>query len=385
MKVWLLSLLLIFLPLYLCVADESADNKEQGTPKPIVVEGVEGAAAIITDLPTADEEALTNAKFRAVEQALGLYVEEQTLVEQALVVDNFVRTKAQGYVDSFVVTKGPWTDEDNVRHVVITASVRPELPGDVLKEVVSEESIVVLLPEYVDGEEQGEGLVTNEIITSLVEQGYRVKDVSQLLAIKGRDVALAALRGESEAVAQIGLRFLANVIVTGRAEAELVASGPFGKSYRFYTYRATATVKAVKADTGDIIFNKQIQGKNFGGLDKVGSAQGALANVSRSLTKYMLEQMSSLFEESAREITVEVLDLPSSDAHERFKNFLSELRWVEEVKAEEFSPQRSVFTCKYAPKTILLATRMDRPGEYKLLEFSRNRIVVRALPQQEKP
>ena len=41
-----------------------------------------------------------------------------------------------------------------------------------------------------------------------------------------------------------------------------------------------------------------------------------------------------------------------------------------------------VHFCKYAPKTILLATRMDQPGRYELLDYSRNRIVVQALPEQ---
>jgi len=359
------------------------EAKEEEKAPPIVVEEVEGTAAIITDVPTADEEALTNAKFRAVEQALGLYVEEEALVEQAMVVDHFVRTKSSGYVESYIITKPPWTDSDNIRHVVITASVRAELPGDVLKEIVSEESIVVLLPEYIKGEEAEEGLITNEVITALVEEGYRVKDVSQLLAIKERDLGLAALQGDREAEAKIGLRFLANVIVTGKVESDLVASGPFGESYKFYTYRATATVRAVKADTGDIIFNRQIRGQNRGGLDELAAAQEALANVSEPLKRYMIRQMASLLREESRQMTVEVLDLASPEAHERFKNYLSSLRWVQEVEAQEYSPERSIYTCKYAPKTILLATRMDRRGEYKLLEYSRNRIVVRALPQQE--
>lgn len=366
----------------------TADEEQPEKPPPIVIEDVEGSAAIITDVPTADEEAITNAKFRAVEQALGLYVEEEALVEQAILVDHFVRTKAQGYVESFVITKNPWTDEDGIRHVVITASVRPELPGDVLKEVVSEESIAVILPEFIDGEEQQEGLIANELITALVEQGYRVKDVSQVLALKERDAALAALQGDEKAAAKIGLRFLANVVLAGRIEANLVASGPFGYSYTFYTYRANATVRAVKADTGDIIFNKQIRGKNSGGLDKLAAAQSALEGVSSPLSSYMLRQMSSLFEEAARKITVEVIDLPSPDAHARFKNFLSSLRWVEEVEAEEYSPERSIFTCKYAPKTLLLASRMDYTGkqeQYKLMEYSRNRIVVRVLAREPSP
>jgi len=382
MRIWLLSALLSCFMLAPCMAVARADGEQQAKPPPIVVEGVEGMAAIITDVPTADEEAVTNAKFRAVEQAVGLYVQEEALVEQAILVDQFVRTRAQGYVESFVITKQPWTDADQIRHVVITASVAPQLPGDILKDVVSEESIAVLLPEYIDGEEQQEGLITNDVITALVEQEYRVKDVSQLLAIKERD---SALRAEPEVSAKIGLRFLTNVIVTGRVEASLVSSGPFGYSYTRYTYRATATIRAVKADTGDIIFNKQIRGRNSAGLDQLAAAQAALENITEPLTDYMLRQMSSLFEETAREITVEVLDLASSDAHARFKNFLSSVRWVQEVEAEEYSSERSIFTCKYAPKTILLASRMDRPNEYKLLEYSRNRIVVRALAPPEAP
>ena len=355
-----------------------ADEPAPAPPPPITVENVEGRAAIIGgDLPTADDEALEDAKMRAVEQAVGLYVEEETLVQQGLLVDNFVRTRASGYVQDFITTKQPWTDTIGLRRVEITANIRPQVKEGLIKEICSDEALLVAIPEFVGEDPSSEPVVQNEVISRVLDAGFRVKDATQLKNIQERERALKILGGDEKAAAEIGLRFLANIVITGRAEATFVAERPFGQSFTSYTYRGRATVRAVKTDTAEIIFNKDFFGKNVMDLDKAAAAQKALQSVLAPLGDFVVERMREHLGSLKRQVLVEIEGLPDEKALERFKNLVSALRWVEEVAVENFATERSRISLTYAPKTAFLASRLAQDPSYQVLDFSTNRVLCR--------
>lgn len=354
---------------------------EQPAPAPIVAENVEGRAAVLNnDLPAAQDEALEDAKQRAVEQVVGVFVSEETLVQQAIVVDEFVRTRAAGYVESYVVTKQPWIDEVGLCRIEITASVRPQIETDLRRDLCAEDEVVVVIPEFVDGEPSPEPVLQNYIVTRLVEAGFRVKDAAQLENIKERDRALALAKGAAQQAAEIGLRFLASTAITGRAEATLVSTRPFGASYTLYTYRARATVRGVKTDTADLLFNKDIFGENVAGLDPQAAAQKALSSVLEQVGEYMLTKMQEHMGTLQHKIQVDIDGVPSEIEFERFKNYLGALRWVEQVEPLQFSTERSSLTIVYAPKTAILARRLSAEKRYQVIDFSPNRILCRYLP-----
>jgi len=385
----LVSRLLIVCAVLLCAVAPLLGQEETTTepaPTPIVAEHIEGRAAVINnDLPAAQDEALEDAKRRAVEQVVGVFVEQETLVQQAMVVDDFIRTRAGGYVESYVLTKQPWVDEVGLCRVEITASVRPEIQGDLRREACAEDELVVVIPEFVDGEASAEPVVQNYIVTRLVEAGFRVKDATQLENIKERDQALALAKGGAGEAAEIGLRFLASVAITGRAEANLVGSRAFGTSYTAYTYRARATVRAVRTDTAEVLFNQDVFGENVMALDPQGAAQKALSAVLEEVGEYALTKMQERMGTLKHQIEVDIDGVPSEAEFERFKNYLSLLRWVEQVEAAQFAPERSTLTIFYAPKTSILASRLRADRRYEVLDFSKNRIVCKYLPPPPEP
>jgi len=351
-----------------------------------VAENVEGRAAVINDdLPAAQDEALEDAKRRAVEQVVGVFVEQETLVQRAMVVDDFIRTRAGGYVESYVVTKQPWIDEVGLCRIEITASVRPQIQGDLRRDLCADDELVVVIPELIEGQQSPEPIVQNYIVTRLVEAGFRAKDATQLENIKERDRALALAKGSQQEAAEIGLRFLASTVVTGRAEATLINKQPFGTSYTIYTYRGRATVRGVSTDTADILFNKDVLGENVVALDPQGAAQKALSLVLEQVGEYTLRKMQERMGTLKHQIQVDIDGLPEEKEFERFKNYLGALRWVEQVEAVQFSPERSTLTIVYGPKTAILASRLRADKRYEVLDFSKNRILCRYLAPPPQP
>jgi len=350
------------------------------------VEHVEGRAAVINnDLPAAEDEAIEDAKRRAVEDVVGVYVEQETLVQQAIVVDNFIRTRAGGYVENYLITKQPWVDEIGLCRVEITASVRPQIEGDLRREVSAEDSLVVVIPEFIDGQASAEPVVQNYLITALLEAGFRVKDATQLRNIQERDRALALARGAAQEAAEIGLRFLSGTVLTGRAEARLVDKGPWGTSFTRYSYTARATVRAVRTDTGDILLNTDVSGPRVIALDPQTAAQKALGEVLQQVGECVLAKMQERMGALKHAVQVDVDGLPDQKAFERFKNYLSAMRWVEQVESVQFSPQRSTFTIVYGPKTSILASRLALDKRCEVLDFSPNRVLCRYLAPPEEP
>lgn len=341
----------------------------QPVPKVIYVENVEGLAPIINgDIPQADDEALTDAKVKAVERAVGTFVEEQIMVENALPLATFVRAHTRGLVKDYVVVKPGWADTNGIRHVVINAWVLEHpLKDDLRKEVCSEETLVVDIAEYAGGEQGSTRTVENALVGRLVQDGYRVMDPGAVRRVRAQTRALPSPDWERE----LCLRFLSSVYISG------VASAKFSQvNYGIVSANAECWVRGVDADTGEVLLATQVRNVKGFGLDEPAGEADALAKLAEPLCDAVLNALGERMRRLERTITVEVRGLRDATDQAAFANSLSALRWVSNVKAESFSAEMSIFTLSFAPKTAMLAIRVDRSPSYRVLEFTRNKIVV---------
>ncbi len=331
----------------------------------------EGCGTIIGgDVAQAKDEAVIAARVKAVEQASAVLVDSDALVQNEMLLDAVVRTRAAGYVKADRVLSED-RRPDGTYCVRIEAWV---IPGELkvkLQSLVSEMAIVVVLPETNMGTPNASPVVEGEIVQRLVDANYRVFDPQHVQSLRNREIAEAARRGELEEVRRIGLRFLANIIITGDVKSEFSQNNA-----GIISARARGTVRAIEAETGRIIATFSQQGVRGFALSDIQAGRKALAEFGVGAAITLLARLDEHFKRKDRVIEVRVRGLTDENGLTRFKSFLQALRWVQGVEQRHFSPEESVLSLTYPEKTVYLASRIGREPSHRLVEFDRSRIVV---------
>ena len=351
-----------------------ADDAEAG----LVSVQAEGMAPIIDgDIPQARDEAIEDAKVKAIEQVVGAYVDAETLVANELLLSSMVRCSSAGYVRQTRVINER-QDDQGIYHVVIEAWVEPaQVRSGVAEELRSNETVVIMLEESIDGQPLDPPILTDRLTGELVEGGFRVIDYEHAALLRERDKLLAAARGDETAAQEIGLRFLAGVLITGSATARFSQDNG-----GIISSMATVSAKAIESDTAETVAIASLRRVKGFALDRYQAGEKALLEAADQVVtgEHLIDRLQDYVGRTERELTIEVTGLAERADATRFANFLDVTRWVQAPTCTSFAPERSLFTCTYAHSTVFLATHIDRRGEYQVTEYSRNRIAVTALP-----
>lgn len=335
----------------------------------------EGFGTILNqDVAQAKDEAWIDARRRAVEQVAGVQVDAETITQNQVLFDDMVRAQARGVIQAErVLEEGP-TGDGRFR-VRIEAWVKAGEVQDRLQTMVSELSMIVLVPETNIGRPQAHRMVENEIVTRLVGAGYRVLDHSQVQRVAARDKMAALLRGDEQIAREIGLRFLANIILLGEASARFSQT-----NQGLVSAYASVTVRAMETETGRIIGNVALHQVRGFGRDDLGAGERALGTASGPAAERVVQALDGHFKRNERRIEVRLRGMPSLDEYRRVRVFLERQRWVTGVSEGGYATDEALLVLTYPEKTVYLAARVGREPRYRVLEFDRSRILVEYRP-----
>lgn len=335
----------------------------------------EGFGTIINnDLAQAKDEAVIDAQRKALEQVAGVQVDAETITRNQVLFDQLVRTRTGGVIQTYRVLPGDAPLPDGRYQVQVEAWVKAGDVKDRLEALVSELSMIVVIPERNMDQPQAQPAVENEIVSRLVDGGYHVHDHAQLQRLAARDKLAALLRGDEQTAREISLRFLANLIVTGEASARFSQNNS-----GIVSAYARVTARVMEADTARIIANVSLEERGFG-RDQIGAGERALQAASRPAAEKLAQALDGYFKRKERRIDVRLRRLPSLDEYRRAKAFLEKQRWVTAVNEGAYTLDESTILLTYPEKTLYLAARIGREPRYRLVEFDRNRILLEYKP-----
>jgi len=360
----------------------------------------EGCGTVIgADVAQARDEALIAARVKAVESVATVHVDADTLVQNEMLLDAVVRTRATGLIKADRVLSEDRRSNGTLC-VRIEAWVVPGAVQEKLPELISELSVVVLLAETNMSASNATGIVEGEVVQRLVEAGYRVFDPQRVQQLRRREIGEAARRGDQVAVSvfshppavlprrppysahaprrgdqeevrRIGLRFLANIIVAGEVRAEFSQNNA-----GIVSAHARGELRVIETDTGRIIGSVARQGVRGFALSDDQAGRKALAEFGSQAVRGVLGQLDEHFRRKDRTIEVAIRGLADEAALARFKGFLQALRWVQDVQEQRFAPGESILRLTYPEKTVYLASRIAREPGFQVAHFDRNRVVV---------
>lgn len=335
-------------------------------------------------------EALDDALYAACAKLLGVDEADWTTEQQDAIEAKILPARKE-YQESFEVLADAAEGDVyrvKVRAVFTEASLKAALLQlEVLQRKRTWQNVMVAIPETHLTRTIPDPAAETAIVKAFTEAGYRVVDPGQVAAIRYNDISSAWERGDMGAVAAIGRKFGAEIVVTGEAFSQ---AGTEGGRAGMTTCNARVEAKMLRTDTGQII---AADGKHATGIDATEelAAKKALANAGHELALYFMDRMDKVEGAAQKEGAVATVDLVISDIPyaklAELKAAMKEgLPGVERFNQRGYEKNRAELAVEYSggdgqALADALAMHRFRSLRLRILKTSPNRIDMSAAPR----
>ena len=330
----------------------------------------------------ARDMAIEDALRRAVEQSVGTFVSSETLVRNASLINDSIYAHSKGYVRGYTILNE--VSDDDLYRITLESRVSiTKIENDLeaiglLMTRKHKPRIMVVIPEYHINRTIPDPAGETEIIKTLLEKGFKVVDQSQAIKIRYNDQVRAAIKGNTELAAKIGLEHGAEVIIIGEAFSEYVGQ-VLGE---MDSCRARIEARAIRIDTGEIL---AAGSKHAAGLDITQSlaAKKALQKAGLELGGYFVEELLVKWSsEVTNTVSVELVvnGLNYTQWIDFKSQLLASVRGIKAIHQRAFSDNRAVveIDIKGDAETLSeeLSRRKFKDFKVRITDFSANRLTI---------
>ncbi|MDA8083008.1 MAG: flagellar assembly protein T N-terminal domain-containing protein [Nitrospiraceae bacterium] len=317
----------------------------------------------------ARDKAIDDALRKVVEQAVGTMVSSDTMTESYKVIHDRILAKSSGYVERYdIVSERP---EGDIYRVTVRAEIgKGDLTNDLsalglLHVMVEKPKVMVMIDERMDGlydatGADGTGQAEATIIEKFINAGFNVVDADTVKANISRDKALRILEGDNKAAAAEGLKYGAQIVITGKAFSKSAIRHIRGTNMQ--SIQATIQARVIKTDTGKVIASKSETGAQAH-IDEVQGGALALKEAGEKLSDELIDmivkQWSGEVYGRSQEITVMISGLVSYRHLAAIKKRLEkETQGVKAVHQRSFTGGVAELMIDYGGKSTNIADEL---------------------------
>jgi hypothetical protein len=211
-----------------------------------------------TGMGTNKDEALMAAKRDAIEKGIGMVLLSQTEIQNFMVQRDMVVTKTIGAVKSYEVVSETRTPdnlfEEKIKAVLSRSAMREDLAAfKILIESMDKPRVMVIVNENNVGNAEPTNQASETAIVQFLRDPYEFDVVDpQVVAQLKQQQKVSSVDADAAAAAKIGVKYGAEVIITGSAVAR-TAEGLSQNLGGMVSVQADVTLKAINCTTGRVI------------------------------------------------------------------------------------------------------------------------------------
>jgi len=246
---------------------------------------------VVTGSGVSKNAAIREALRTAIEQALGVFIDSSTRVENSELIEDKILSHAEGYVSGQEVIEEKSGKDSFWVKVKVKVSLEPlkdELARlKILIKTIGDPRIMVIIPEtHIAHPRVPDPAGETEIIRKLIDAGYKIVDPHIVSSIRYGDLVNKLLRGDTTAAQQIGSKYGADIIIIGEAFSE-ENPNPTLRDTGLSSARARVEARAVWASNGEVI---AAHGIHASGVDYtlVAAGKKALAQAGSEMADYFI-------------------------------------------------------------------------------------------------
>ncbi|MCA1933182.1 MAG: flagellar assembly protein T N-terminal domain-containing protein [Calditerrivibrio sp.] len=338
-----------------------------------------GEANIINnDVASAKFQAIARAKWAALEAAAGVQVKVETILQNATLVDEAIKSEVKGFVEDYkILDEGK--DKD-IYWVKISANISPVEAQKVVSIFAKNTSVAFYIPVIFPDKKVDETTALSEkVINELVGQGFDVVDIASLGNKYSLNEIDNALKNNNfSTFRNISYQFLSGAILIGKVDTTLSAGQGknigYGVSLPFNVVTGRLTYRLIGDKNGQkvIVASGYVSGRGQGPTPEDAThnmLENLASNVSNELISVVVEKIKG-----QNKRTVEVVLAGNNDLNKllELKNDLQYISWVLSVNDKGIDK----VVVEYPEKTIYLANAIKNLGKYNLKKFDMYRILI---------
>ncbi|RPI61497.1 MAG: hypothetical protein EHM48_05550 [Planctomycetaceae bacterium] len=343
----------------------------------------------------ARDEAEKLALRKAVEMKCGLFIKAQSKVKDYQAVYDKVLSNTVGYVLEFKVVRVDKTDDTTSVTVKARVSTKKfEENWASIAHTINEANnprVVLAVSEATSWTTSGPAYETSEngtVQTSLEsffdKKGISLMDRQTAAGVSKRDLMLAVTSDDVAAVAAVGARFKADVVIIGKANAKLGKKITVGDT-EMYQYTVSINLRAVQTDSARILMSKNFT-ETVTELQR-NAEDKALSKVAEKVSPKALEALVEAWAKRSSTGGARTVELYVSgmdyDTYKAFKAAADKIRGVQAVRMREITESVATIDIEYELTNENLADRLSEIKEPKLkvIEINPNRIKLKIVKE----
>ncbi|HEY3243104.1 MAG TPA: hypothetical protein VGM03_07110 [Phycisphaerae bacterium] len=347
----------------------------------------------------AKDEALADAKRKAVEQACGLFMNAQSETAEYQLVKDRILGNAAGYIKEYRVSR-EWTEGD-ISHCEIEATVSTaafERDWALFAHVKEDEGnprCVVVITED-DDIDDANPPVTNGACQAQIENFF-LKHAVQLMDkgtsddVRSRDLDLAARNKDVNKLAAAAAAFKADVLVLGDATARLGTPVEVG-GQTLHRWDVTLNVRVIQTDSAQVLASKSYQPKTPYRSASAGNGARALAQLADQIAPQLLSDIGEAWRQRSVNSRIVRLSLQPCTRKQwkSIQEALAQVRGVqggrEGAKLRELVNDVADVEVNWSFDLNLLADTLEKLKveglAFEIIEQSANRLNVKVIARE---
>jgi len=351
--------------------------------KPACVRSSGESVIINGDLPSARIEAVNRAKLQAVEQVAGVDVKSRTMVENGALLDDIITTQMRGVVTSYRTLGEKRTDD--VLNVDINACIEAMNARTALSALALNTSISLYIPSRKPStgskdrwEYEEDNILSQQMTSRLVEQGFRVRDIAETHAFSIKDIDAAFRGGKQAELRSLIYKHLSNSILIGRIEPTVSFNkgedAGYGIKMPFNTVTARISYRLMsRGSDGRMIVLAAGTDEAKGLAPAVNDAYAeALKNLSEKFIPAILDKIYSRMREIGSSVKVRIEGIKDPSESLVLREALQKITWVSNVENIGLDE----FRVSYPENPVYLANSLSQNG-FIIVKYSKDYIRVR--------
>lgn len=394
MKNQYVRLIIVFLILLLNVSYLDAKMK--------CIESDGEAVIIDNDIPSAKTEAISRAKWNAIEKVAGVKVKAQTVVQNFALVDDAVIKQIQGVVSNYALRKD-WREGD-IYKVIINVCVEPSKAEDAVSKLALNNSVAVFIPvrkpkvveereaisrrpysrsehHYLKTRDEYEetNILSETIIGGLTERGVTVVDVIPINIVDASMIENAMKSGNYISLRSIMYKTLSNLLLIGKVDYTISTRKGQDIGYGLtmpvnnVTTRLTYRVVAKEIDSNRIVIvsagTEEAKGM---ALNVEDATAQSLKNLAEKFVPVLFEKISKYIQGLSKRVVIKITNVNDISQNFEIKEILQNIAWVTEVEEKGIGE----FYVGYPENTVYLANSLSQKG-FDVINFSNYMITLR--------
>uniref|UniRef100_A0A7C4AIG9 Flagellar assembly protein T N-terminal domain-containing protein n=1 Tax=Thermodesulfovibrio aggregans TaxID=86166 RepID=A0A7C4AIG9_9BACT len=338
-----------------------------------------GEAAIIgSDIPSAKAEAISRAKWNAIEQVAGVKIKAQTVVQNFSLIDDAVIKQIRGVITGYKIQR-EWKEGD-IYKVIAKVCVNDSLTGDAVSMLAINNSMAVFIPlRKPYGEHEETNILSETLIGELTKMGVKVVDITPAQIAEAEMIESAMKKGNYIILRSLMYKNLSNLLLIGKVDYTISTRKGQDIGYGLtmpvnnVTTRLTYRVVARETDSNRIIIlasgTEEAKGM---ALNVEDATVQSLKNLSEKFVPIVFDKISKYMHGIARKISVRIEGLNDLNKNFEIKEMLQNIAWVTEVEEKGMGD----FLVSYPENPVYLANSLNQKGLI-VVNFLPNSIILR--------